>query len=55
MKYFGAHGYLIYDFGDTWRLKELQESFGGKVVTVFSECITKSLISQLLLQFDLKG
>lgn len=55
MKYFGAQGFLIYDFGDTRHLKELQESFGGKVVTVFSGCITKSLISQLLLQFNLKG
>lgn len=55
MKYFREQGYLIYDFGDTKNLNELQENFGGKMVTVFSGYITKSLFSQLLLQFNLKG
>ncbi|KGR75130.1 hypothetical protein [Ureibacillus sinduriensis] len=55
MKYFGEQGYLIYDFGDATHLRELQEKFGGKVVTVFSGCITKSLFSQFLLHLNLKG
>ncbi|QCR33418.1 hypothetical protein [Lysinibacillus sp. SGAir0095] len=58
MKYFGMQGYRIYDFGDikdSTLLEELKENFGGKMVTVFSGYVSTSPISQLLLQFNLRG
>ncbi|MFC7687919.1 hypothetical protein [Ureibacillus sp. GCM10028918] len=58
IKYFGEQGYRIYDFGDIKDLtilEQLNEHFGGKLVTVFSGYITKSPFSQMLLQLNLKG
>lgn len=58
MKYFGKQGYQTYDFGDIKDLvflEELKDSFGGKVVTVYSGYISKTPFSQLFLQFNLKS
>lgn len=58
MKHFGKQGYQIYDFGDikdVTILEDLKEYFGGNLVTVFSGYISKSLLSQILLQFKFKG
>jgi len=58
MKYFSKQSYQLYDFGDikdSTVLQELKENFGGKLVTVFSGYISNSLVSQMLLQFNLKG
>lgn len=56
MKRFSKLGYQIYDFGDIKEskcLEEIKESFGGEIVTVFSGYISKSRLSNVLLQFNL--
>jgi hypothetical protein len=55
MKQFRGLGYKLYDFGDVKDvnlLKDLNESFGGNIVNVFSGYITKSRVSNILLQIN---
>lgn len=54
IKYFRRLGYKIYDFGDIKeesQLEHLKENYGGTIETVFSGVISKSFISNMLLQF----
>lgn len=55
MKQFRSLGYKLYDFGnlkDVNLLNEINESFGGNIVNVFSGYITKSRLSNILLQIN---
>ncbi len=52
MKQFRNLGYTLYDFGDLQdanQLKDINESFGGNVVNVFSGYITKTRLSNILI------
>jgi hypothetical protein len=57
MKYFKKAGYKIYDFGnirDTTILEDLMKDYGGEIVTVYSGYISKSFLSQMLVQLNFK-
>lgn len=54
IKYFRRLGYKIYDFGDIKaesQLERLKENYGGTIEIVFSGIISKSFISNMILQF----